>query len=409
MVANALIIGTGGVGSVIGQKLHGYASFDRIFLGDVDTTYAERLHERTPKSRFEVVKINAMETANLAAFIEEKKVAVVLNAATWLVNHSVLEACAQAGAHYLDMAADIYSPPGVKRPTKNSYEAEIEKFDARFRERGILGLLCMGCDPGAVNVFARWAMDRLDTAESIRILDADNADIKGYRFAVLFSPETLFEELGAVPYFVRDGRVMSGKPLETEVEWHRFPPPLGLMKTYAVAHEEGVSLGLYPPFVEKGVRYSVFKYTLSDKIVHLAKSLALLDLDTWKKVKVDGVEVAPVRVACANLPKPATLGATADGYSCVGTEVRGYKDGKRVEYFIYTMDEHHQTYEDYGYSLTVVQTGVPPALAARLLIEGKIPERGVMMPEALAPDALMENFPKEGLKIFVEKREVVEL
>ena len=123
---------------------------------------------------------------------------------------------------------------------------------------------------------------------------------------------------------------------------------------------------------------------------------------------MDGVEVAPVRVACANLPKPATLGATADGYSCVGTEVRGYKDGKRVEYFIYTMDEHHQTYEDYGYSLTVVQTGVPPALAARLLIEGKIPERGVMMPEALAPDALMENFPKEGLKIFVEKREVVE-
>jgi saccharopine dehydrogenase (NAD+, L-lysine forming) len=409
MAANALIIGTGGVGSVIGQKLHGYASFDRIYLGDVDTTYAERLHERTPKSRFEVVKINAMETANLAVFLEEKKIAVVLNAATWLVNHSVLEACAQAGAHYLDMAADIYSPPGVKRPTKNSYEAEIEKFDARFRERGILGLLCMGCDPGAVNVFARWAMDRLDTAESIRILDADNADIKGYRFAVLFSPETLFEELGAVPYFVRDGRVMSGKPLETEVEWHRFPPPLGLMKTYAVAHEEGVSLGLYPPFVEKGVRYSVFKYTLSDKIVHLAKSLALLDLDTWKKVKVDGVEVAPVRVACANLPKPATLGATADGYSCVGTEVRGYKDGKRVEYFIYTMDEHHQTYEDYGYSLTVVQTGVPPALAARLLIEGKIPERGVMMPEALAPDALMENFPKEGLKIFVEKREVVEL
>ena len=82
---------------MIGQKLHGYESFDRIYLGDVDTTYAERLHERTPKSRFEVVKLNAMETAHLAKFLEEKKIAVVLNAATWLVNHSVLEACAQAG------------------------------------------------------------------------------------------------------------------------------------------------------------------------------------------------------------------------------------------------------------------------------------------------------------------------
>jgi hypothetical protein len=32
----------------------------------------------------------------------------------------------------------------------------------------------------------------------------------------------------------------------------------------------------------------------------------------------------------------------------------------------------------------------------------------VMMPEALTPDALMDNFSKEGLKIFIEKREVFE-
>jgi saccharopine dehydrogenase (NAD+, L-lysine-forming) len=249
-------------------------------------------------------------------------------------------------------------------------------------------------------------MDRLDTATSIRVLDGDNAETKGYRFAVLFNPETLFEELGAIPYYVKDGRVTSGKPLETEVDWVRFPDPIGLMKTYAVAHEEGVSLGTYPPFVEKGVKYSVFKYTLSDKVVQLARSLALLDLDTWKKVKVDGCEVAPVRVACANLPKPAQLGATVDGYSCVGTEVRGTKHRKRVEYFVYTMDNHRESYEQYGYTLTEVQTGIPPALAAKLLVTGQIKERGVMMPEALDPEPLMENFSKEGLKIFVEKREV---
>ena len=408
-MANALVIGMGGVGSVVGQKLHGYPAFERIFLGDVDTTYAQRLHERTKKSRFEVVPINAMDTPKLAAFLQEKKIAVTLNAATWLVNHSVLDACAQAGSHYLDMAADIYSPPGVKRPTKNSYEAEIEKFDARFREKesarpALHGLrprrgecLCaLGDGPARHRGEHPRARRRQRGREGLPL-----------RRAVLAGDAFRGTRRGAV---LREGRArdVSGKPLETEVEWHRFPPPLGLMKTYAVAHEEGVSLGLYKPFVEKGVRYSVFKYTLSDKVVSLAKSLALLDLDTWKKVKVDGVEVSPVRVACANLPKPATLGATADGYSCVGTEVRGSKDGKRVEYFIYTMDSHHETYERYGYSLTVVQTGIPPALAARLIVEGAIPERGVMMPEALAPDALMDNFSREGLKIFVEKREVFE-
>src|SRR5439155_26557708 len=121
----------------------------------------------------------------------------------------------------------------------------------------------------------------------------------------------------------------------------------------------------------------------------LAGALGLPDLANREKVKGDGREVAAVRVACANLPKPGQLGATVDGYSCVGTEVRGTKHRKRVEYFIYTMDNHREVYEQYGYTLTEVQTGIPPALAARLLVTGHIKERGVMMPEALDPEALM--------------------
>ena len=35
-MANALVIGMGGVGSVIGQKLHSYRCFDRIVLADVE-------------------------------------------------------------------------------------------------------------------------------------------------------------------------------------------------------------------------------------------------------------------------------------------------------------------------------------------------------------------------------------
>ena len=242
-MATAMVIGMGGVGSVIGLKLHGYDCFERILLADIDPAFAEKLRERIKDSRFEVHQVDALQTQKLIDLLKDSKVTVTLNACTWQTNHSVLEACAQAGSHYIDMAADIYSLPGVKRPGKNSFEAEIERFNHAFLEKGLAGILRMGADPGAVNVFARWAMDRLDTATSIRVLDADNGEVKGYRFAVLFSPETLFEELGAVPYYVNNGKVTAGKPLETEVDWVRFPDPIGLMKTYAVAHEEGVSLG----------------------------------------------------------------------------------------------------------------------------------------------------------------------
>ena len=403
---SALVLGTGGVGSVIGQRLHTYDCFDEVYLGDMDTQFAEALAAKTDNSRFKIVKLNANDPVSLGAFLKEKKIFVTVNACPSQVNDSVLTACAEAGSHYLDMASDCYVPPGVKKYGKSSFEAEIEKFGETFQKKDTAAILSMGMDPGAVNIFARWAVDRLDIATSIRVLDADNAEIRGYRFAVLFSPETLFEELGAVPYYVKDGRVVSGKPLETEVEVIRFPDPIGLMTTYAVAHEEGVSLGIYPPFVAKGVNYSVFKYTLSEKVVNIAKSLALLDLDNWRKMKVDGTEVIPVRVATARLPKPAQLGSTVEGYSCVGTEVRGMKDGVRTEYFVYTMDDHRETYLRYGYSLTVVQTGLPPALICRLLAEGRIKERGVMMPEALDPEIIMKELPDEGIPIYVEQRRV---
>ena len=56
---NAMVIGLGGVGSVIGRKLHEYECFDKIILADIDPTYAQVLHNTTKRSRFEVISLNA--------------------------------------------------------------------------------------------------------------------------------------------------------------------------------------------------------------------------------------------------------------------------------------------------------------------------------------------------------------
>ncbi len=110
-MANAMVIGIGGVGSVIGQRLHEYDCFDRIVLADLDTTFANQLAARTPRHRFVIEQVNAMHIDRLAALMKEHQVSVTCNACTCQTNHSVLEACLRAGSHYLDMAADIYSPP----------------------------------------------------------------------------------------------------------------------------------------------------------------------------------------------------------------------------------------------------------------------------------------------------------
>ena len=138
-MANAMVIGIGGVGSVIGQKLHEFDCFERIVLADLDPVFAQQLASRTPRNRFVVVQANAMDIEGLASLMKEHQVEVTCNACTCHTNHSLLEACLRARSHYLDMAADIYSPPGVKRPGKNSFEAEIEKFNDAYLDRGHCG------------------------------------------------------------------------------------------------------------------------------------------------------------------------------------------------------------------------------------------------------------------------------
>lgn len=113
-----------------------------------------------------------------------------------------------------------------------------------------------------------------------------------------------------------------------------------------------------------------------------------------------------MRVAVAHLPKPVRPGFTADRSSCRGTGVRGTKARRPVEYFVWPMDSHRDIDKKYGYSLTLVQTGIPPAITARPPATGKIPDRGGMMPEALDPGEIMNSFTREGLPGIVEKRGV---
>ncbi len=142
-----MVIGMGGVGSVIGQKLHEYDCFERILLADIDPTFAEHLHEQDQEQPLRSLHRQCdghRQARHAHARAQDRRDAQRL---PWQANHSVLEACHQAGSHYLDMAADIYSPPGLKRPTKNSFEAEIEKFNQPFLDKDIAGILCMGWIP----------------------------------------------------------------------------------------------------------------------------------------------------------------------------------------------------------------------------------------------------------------------
>jgi saccharopine dehydrogenase-like NADP-dependent oxidoreductase len=119
------------------------------------------------------------------------------------------------------------------------------------------------------------------------------------------------------------------------------------------------------------------------------KTLKMLGLDNKDPINVKGVKVAPRDMVAACLPDPAHLGDRMFGKTCAGTWVKGRKDGKPRQVYLYQVADNEACMQKYGVQAVVWQTAVNPVIAMELLVTGKWQGKGVFGPEAFDPDPFM--------------------
>jgi saccharopine dehydrogenase (NAD+, L-lysine-forming) len=85
------------------------------------------------------------------------------------------------------------------------------------------------------------------------------------------------------------------------------------------------------------------------------------------------------------------------GKTCVGTLVKGVKNGEPRSYYIHNVSDHESVYAELGVQATAYQTGIPPVIAARLIHHGVWRGVGVMSPEQFDPDPFLERMAREGM------------
>ena len=96
-----------------------------------------------------------------------------------------------------------------------------------------------------------------------------------------------------------------------------------------------------------------------------------MDLLSEQPVKLaDGTDVVPLKVVKAVLPDPASLAPDYEGKTCIGDLVRGTRDGKEAEVFIYNVADHKEAFEEVGSQGISYTAGVPPVAAAILIARG---------------------------------------
>ncbi|WP_461471356.1 saccharopine dehydrogenase family protein [Pararhodobacter sp.] len=397
MKRNVLIIGAGGVAQVTAHK----CAQNNDVLGDIhiaSRTLAKceaiiaSVREKGSMKTEGVLKahaVNARDSAAVAALIRETGAQIVINVAQAFVNMPVLDACIDCGVAYMDTA--IHEEPEKICETPPWYANYEWKRRDRCAQKGVTAILGVGFDPGVVNAYARFGIDEfVPDVESIDIVDI-NAGSHGRWFSTNFDPEINFREFTGTVYSWQNGAWQSNRMFEIGKEWDL--PVVGKQKAYMTGHDEVHSLATNYP--QADVR---FWMGFSDHYINVFTVLKNLGLLSEQPVKTaEGLEVVPLKVVKAVLPDPASLAPDYTGKTCIGTLVKGKKDGKEAEVFVYNVADHKDAYNEVGSQGISYTAGVPPVAAAMLIANGTWDTGTMVNVEELDPKPFFEVLDRIGL------------
>lgn len=389
------ILGLGGVGRVIAKSATRTGKFAEIICADLETEVVENVINDLESNILKGIVVDASDLSAVTKLASN--VDILINATVPRYNLIVMEACLAGKCHYMDLACETL----LELPGKIDISEQLA-LDDHFKKSDLLALCGIGIDPGCSNIFARYLADQMDSVDDILVRDADVSYVEGYELALYFSPDTFIDEcVSEAPLYYENGNFITKEPLQV-IEDFVFPHPIGRVKVYGVSHEEAWTLPRY--INKKGLKNCNFGYGLADELVTMMAVLRMIGLDSDRPIEVNGVPVVPRDVVTALLPRPAELAGKIKGNVCVGTLVRGYKNGKKIAKFMYNTVNHEEAYKLMQEQGTSFQTGIPAALAADLLADGVIKTRGAVPPEALDPEPFVEKLPDYGMMVAIEDR-----
>ncbi|MCL1631542.1 saccharopine dehydrogenase family protein [Sporolactobacillus sp. CPB3-1] len=387
-MGKALIIGAGGVASVVAHKCCQNSNvFEEICIASRTYAKCEALKAKLDggKTRVSIAQVDANNVPELIALIEKVKPDIVINVALPYQDLTIMDACLATKTDYVDTAN--YEPEDT---AKFEYKWQWAYRD-RFKEAGITALLGSGFDPGVTGVFSAYAQKHyFDEIHSIDILDA-NAGDHGYPFATNFNPEINIREVTAKGSYFENGTFIETEPMSIK-RVYDFPQ-IGPKDIYLLHHEEMESLALNI----KGIKKIRFWMTFGQSYLTHLKVLENVGMTSIEPIEFEGKQIVPLQFLKAVLPDPASLGPRTKGKTNIGCIFQGVKDGKARTYYVYNVCDHQECYREVGSQAISYTTGVPAMIGAAMVMTGKWKGPGVFNIEEFDPDPFMDALNQFGL------------
>lgn len=395
-MSKVLIIGAGGVGTVVAHKCAMEKTvFSDIMLASRTVSKCEKIAAEIKAMHGRTIQTAAVDADNVPALVKLIKAygpKVVINVALPYQDLTIMDACLEAGVDYLDTAN--YEPPDV---AKFEYSWQWA-YQERFQKAGRMAVLGSGFDPGMTNVFCAYVQKHLlDEVHYVDIVDC-NGGSHGKAFATNFNPEINIREITARGRYWENGEWIETDPLSQSMMFDY--PGVGERKSFLLYHEELESLAKNL----KGLKRIRFWMTFGESYLKHLEVMQNIGITRIDEVEFNGQKIVPIQFLKALLPDPASLAANYTGKTSIGCLCEGIKDGKKKRYFIYNICDHAETYKEVRAQAVSYTTGVPAVTGAVMMVTGKWEGAGVWNMEQLDPDPFLADVGPRGLPWHVEER-----
>lgn len=372
-------LGCGVCGLVCAEHLGKHPKVDRLVLADRRTEGAEALASRLRSDRVSVQEVDGTDPAALASLL--KGADVVVAAMPWRLNLLVLEAAARAGVDYVDfgMPFDGTGP-------------EFDAADRLCRLGRISAMVGMGMEPGISDVFAMHAARDFDRVDEVHVFDGDTASVPGLELFSTWSPVDLLDEMSVPAAVFEDGKIMFLPPMRVK-RTVDFPEPVGRLTVYKTNHDETYFLPMGLPTL----RRASFNIFIDPAWVETAAVLRKLGLLRKDPITVRGMPVRPLDVIAAALPVPSHLAGKIRGVAMFLVEVTGERGGRRRRARRWTSLAYRDAFRRHGTNATAYLVGTGGAVAAEMLLEGHVTEKGLVIPERLDPEIYLRKLREKGV------------
>ena len=386
-MGKVLIIGAGGVGTVVAHKIAQKPEvFTEIVLASRTQSKCDAIADAIGGNHIVTDRVDADKVEDLVALFKKHKPDIVVNVALPYQDLTIMDACLHCGVNYLDTAN--YEPLDEAK-----YEYKWQwAYRERFEQAGLTAILGCGFDPGVSGVYTAYAAKHyFKEMQYLDIVDC-NAGNHGMAFATNFNPEINIREVTQKGKYYENGKWIETEPHEI----HRplTYPNIGPKESYLIYHEELESLVKNYPTIKRARFWMTFG---QEYLTHLRviQNIGMARIDP---IMYNGVEIVPIQFLKAVLPNPGDLGKNYTGETSIGCRIRGIgKDGKELTYYVYNNCSHHAAYLETGAQGVSYTTGVPAMIGAMMFLTGKWKKPGVYNVEEFDPDPFMEQLNKQGL------------